>query len=334
MKSFTEAKELIKKLNINSAKSWKKYHLDNKPDIPYNPDRVYKEWVDWYDFLGKTKDTRKFYVNDNFFKKDSRNMYYILGFIYTDGFLNEKNNNLVLTQHNDDKYILLKILEEMQSNYTVKKHYFNNYYFSITSKEIISDLKLRGLCQKKSFTIKFPDIPNNFLPDFIRGIFDGDGCITYQKNERCYVSSFTSGSKEFIYYLLDVLRKNINEFKGNIHMINKNYTLSIGVNDTRRLRDYIYQNINNDLIFLKRKYEKFKLSGEIKVASFDKKFLSYIDAGIFMRKNNINTYRQWRKYKKENKIIDIPSSPGVVYKEYTNWSNFINQKMEIFKDPL
>jgi len=26
--------------------------------------------------------------------------------------------------------------------------------------------------------VEFPDVPKEYLPDFIRGYFDGDGCIT------------------------------------------------------------------------------------------------------------------------------------------------------------
>lgn len=67
------------------------------------------------------------------------------------------------------------------------------------------------------------------------------------------------------------------------------------------------------------------LAGNIKVASFDKKFLSFKEAGIFMRNNNITKYRQWRKFKKARRVENIPASPDSVYEEYTTWDKFINQ---------
>ena len=55
-KSFKAAKDCIQKLKIGSAKDWYSYADSNdKPkDIPYHPNRVYKNegWLNWGDFLG------------------------------------------------------------------------------------------------------------------------------------------------------------------------------------------------------------------------------------------------------------------------------------------
>jgi hypothetical protein len=326
--NFIEARNLVRNLKIKSVKDWKNYHRCNllsKIGISIHPNRQYRNigWVDWYDWLGKSKDSRKYSVNDHFFKNESRNMYYIMGILYADGYLNDRNNNILLTQHVDDKYLLNNILMEMNSNSKIKKHYGNNVYFSITSKEIIEDLKKFGLHQSKSFTIKFPKINSEYVSDFIRGFFDGDGCITFQKNENCYVSSFASGSYKFINQLLEILRGKIDEFKGSISKIENSYVLNIGVNDTRRLGKYIYTNIEG-VLYLKRKYEKFVLSGDIKVANFNKQFLSYQEAKKFIKSKGINGYREWRNYKKTNNIENIPSNPDKIYKEYKNWKNFIS----------
>lgn len=322
MLDFIKAREFVRKLGLKSANEWKKYHLSNRPkDIPFNPNRSYKDWISWYDWLGKSTDNRKYVVNDDFFKVESRNSYYILGLWYADGFLNEKNNNISLTQHADDKYILDRILKEMSSNYPIRKHYNSNFYFSITSKEIVKDIKKLGGHQGKSMTIDFPKIPKEYRPDFIRGFFDGDGCITYQKNEKCYVSSFVSGSKVFIDKLIDFLRSDIDGFRGNISKSKNVYILSIGVNDTRRLGKYIYSNVNDSLIFLKRKHDKFINSGDIKIASFNKKFMSYSDAKEYIKNRGILKYRDWREYKKNN-IVDIPSNMEF-YSDYTGWKKFI-----------
>jgi len=57
--SYDEARNFVMTLNISSAKrylNWAK--TDQRPSkIPASPDRVYKNkgWVDWYDWLGKTR---------------------------------------------------------------------------------------------------------------------------------------------------------------------------------------------------------------------------------------------------------------------------------------
>jgi len=216
---FSSARDFVRKLNLKSASEWKKYSINDKPyNIPSTPSRYYKNygWVSWMDWLGTNNNQggdRKYKVNDNYFKHWSHNMAYVLGFWWADGYMYEKNNVFSITQHKNDKYILEDILKEMDSDASIRKHYWNNYCFRISSKEIVKDLKLLGGHQKKSKTIDFPKgIPNEFLPDFIRGYFDGDGCITFQKNEKSYVSTFVSASKFFIYSLHNELKRSIRDF--------------------------------------------------------------------------------------------------------------------------
>ena len=59
-KSFTEARLIVRGLNIKGNKQWREFTKSgNKPiDIPANPDRTYSrtnEWQGWDDFLGKEK---------------------------------------------------------------------------------------------------------------------------------------------------------------------------------------------------------------------------------------------------------------------------------------
>lgn len=52
--SYEECKKIVIENNIKSAKDWKKLSKSEKR-IPCNPERKYKEWVDWYTFLEKNK---------------------------------------------------------------------------------------------------------------------------------------------------------------------------------------------------------------------------------------------------------------------------------------
>lgn len=52
--SYEECKKIVIENNIKSAKDWKKLSKSEKR-IPFNPERKYKEWVDWYTFLEKNK---------------------------------------------------------------------------------------------------------------------------------------------------------------------------------------------------------------------------------------------------------------------------------------
>ncbi len=335
-KSFKEARNFSRKLGIKSASKWREYSFSSKRplDIPSHPDRQYKNngWVSWMDWLNtdnKQCGSRKYVVNDDYFKKWSSDMAYILGFWFTDGYMHEKLGTFSITQHYQDKYLLEDILKRMESNYPLAHHGDNNWVFKITSHEIIRDIKKYGGHQRKSHNIEFPKmIPKKYLPDFIRGLWDGDGSVCYQKNEKCYVSSFVSASKTFIYNLLDILRIEIPSFKGTIHLYNCSYIISVGVNDTRRLRDYIYKNITDNSLFLKRKYEKFIGGGLIKIASFNLEFLNYGDAQKFVREKGIKKYKEWRKYKKDHNVVNIPANCEVIYKDkgWIDWETFVGTK--------
>jgi hypothetical protein len=50
--SYEECRIIAVENNIKSAKEWKKLSKSRK-EIPFNPDRKYKEWIDWYTFLGQ-----------------------------------------------------------------------------------------------------------------------------------------------------------------------------------------------------------------------------------------------------------------------------------------
>ena len=58
-RTFDESREFVRGLKLNSLKEWKKYiESMKKPiDIPSKPNKVYRNegWINWYDFLGKTK---------------------------------------------------------------------------------------------------------------------------------------------------------------------------------------------------------------------------------------------------------------------------------------
>tara|TARA_B110000238_G_scaffold52423_1_gene57202 strand:- start:6 stop:218 length:213 start_codon:yes stop_codon:yes gene_type:complete len=55
-KSFEEAKEFVKNLNLKTSKDWLIYSKTKRPfDIPSNPGKKYKGmgWIGMDDFLGK-----------------------------------------------------------------------------------------------------------------------------------------------------------------------------------------------------------------------------------------------------------------------------------------
>lgn len=50
--SFNEARDFVRKLKLKSRNEWRNYYDKNKLNIPKNPNCVYKEWINWGDWLG------------------------------------------------------------------------------------------------------------------------------------------------------------------------------------------------------------------------------------------------------------------------------------------
>ena len=55
---------------------------------------------------------------------------------------------------------------------------------SLSGKKIVKDLEEKGLHPNKTFTIKYPEISEELERHFLRGYFDGDGCIRISTDKR------------------------------------------------------------------------------------------------------------------------------------------------------
>lgn len=202
----------------------------------------------------QSQNARKYHINQDYFKTWSSNMAYILGLWFADGCI-YKGKIFDITLHNKDKYILKQVAKELEfegSLYDYVDRQAARINFSCVV--IYNDIVSLGGCENKSMVVEFPKVPNEFLPDFIRGYFDGDGSIMQIKGNRLN-SAFTSGSKKFLDQLLEILKKEAGIEGGSYDP--SSYTLRFGKKDTIRLGKYMYK--DNPELFLKRKKDKFIL---------------------------------------------------------------------------
>ena len=366
--SFKQARKVVRKQKLINTTQWRDYCKSSgfDPRIPTTADRFYRrhggQWTDWYDFLGNSSDRRKYMVNDNYFKKWSHNMAYIFGFWFADGHIRKTVDNgyyFVITQHGKDKYLMEQILKEMGSDAPLQKHGDNAFNLVINSRQIVENIIRLGGGYRKSLTCRFPNIPRKYLPDFIRGLFDGDGSVNSDrktKNGRNigYSSSMTSGSKKFIYELKTVLEKNIDGIKISTHRgyvkkgdpcrrdhkdgtytidhYKKNcivYSLKLSSNSTRMLRDFMYDG-DNDEFKMKRKYDKFVDAGDYRICGRDIKYLTYRQAKQAIKNKGFRTMPDYLRWLKGGSCkLSLPASPHTVYKkEWKGPKDFLgNQRL-------
>lgn len=203
-------------------------------------------------------------INHDYFKTWSRDMAYIFGLWCADGYMSSKNHNyhFSIKLHKNDKYLLQKILNVMQSKHNIYENKDNSCLFDIGSKTIVNDIVALGGKERKSLNLKFPQIPNEYLCDFTRGYFDGDGCISFNKTKNAYYASISGGSVQFLKEILNNIKKTDVTIRGGICKNNKNpnnftYKIWFGKNDTIKLGEIVYKNCHELDLKLIRKYEKF-----------------------------------------------------------------------------
>ena len=201
----------------------------------------------------QSENARKYNINQDYFKTWSNNMAYILGFWYADGCI-YGGKMFDITLHKKDKYIIKKIAQELDYQGPILDYVDRQACrINFSCKVIYNDLIALGGTERKSKTLQFPDIPIEFLPDFIRGYFDGDGSVYNVKGKRIN-TNFACGSNKFLQSLLQLLKKEAGIEGGSISIANQ--SLTFGKKDSIKLGNYIYQ--NNPELYLLRKYEKFK----------------------------------------------------------------------------
>lgn len=227
--------------------------------------------------LGLSKS--KYTYNQDFFDEiDTEEKAYWLGFIYADGYViyNEKNRNYELgmeLQIGDIEH-LKKFNKSLNGNIEVKDRNkicnlngkeYKMCQIRIYSKKIVSDLEKYGVVQNKSKKIcNIPNIPKNLIHHFIRGYFDGDGCVCLDSKHKHPKADFTSGSIEFLEELKKYfMNNNINCYT--FQEKNGTYRLFIrGLNNFENFFNLIYK---NQTICLERKLKKkISIYNEYKVA--------------------------------------------------------------------
>lgn len=221
----------------------------------------------------------KYKINYNFFKNWSRHMAYVLGCLFADG--NLENSPYIRGKYtrfaSTDQPFVKNIKKLMGSGHTIVKINPNGnrkikYYIRIGSHSVYNDLESLGLFPKKSLTMSFPKIPSSFVPDFIRGYFDGDGSVVidkYKKNSKRLKTIFTSGSKQFLQSLDECLQKYCNINGPNFYNSHRSFQLVYRTSKAEKVLAFIYNDLE-DRLYLRRKYLFYKKAlRELKLNSGD-----------------------------------------------------------------
>jgi len=150
--------------------------------------------------LSHNADKRKYKPNDNYFKTWSNEMAYFLGLLVADGHVRKQNNIIMLNLKKTDEAIIQNLKEAIEYDgpiYTInKKDGQPQACLTVSSKEMVKDLNGLGLSGNKTYDFDWvKDIPDEFVSDFVRGVFDGDGCVYISTIKKGYSASIVGTYK-------------------------------------------------------------------------------------------------------------------------------------------
>ena len=204
---------------------------------------------------------QKYFYDYSVFKKiDTEEKAYWLGFLYADGYVNiEKGIELTLAEYDYDHLVKFRKFMGDESIDISYKNSANAYRVCIHSKEIASDLVNLGCIQAKSLILQFPSeeqVPNHLINHFMRGYFDGDGCVYYSHGQLAFS---ILGTSEFLntyesYVLESMNRDNPTKRLHDKRLINNTESIQYTGNvQCKKWFDFLYKDAT---IYLQRKYNK------------------------------------------------------------------------------
>lgn len=211
---------------------------------------------------------RRYKLNEEYFDViDTPNKAYILGLLHADGCNEMKKGTIFIGLQESDKDLLETIRSEIESEkpldfkdysnkHTFGYNYENMYELKMFSMHMCEQLANKGIVPNKSLTIGFPEwLDENLIPHYIRGVFDGDGCISISKTNHLKTSIVATNS--FCQKLKKICEEKLNIHPKIYDACENGITKSIclgGIRDSKVFLDWIYQDAE---IFLQRKYDRY-----------------------------------------------------------------------------
>lgn len=219
-------------------------------------------------------------INRNFFQTWSPQMAYVLGFIFADGAIEDVQKSsrtcyISIITSSKDLNILEQIRNVMNSahkfykrqariqTHSNGKRYLSKdcFIFRIGSKLMYNDLLKLGVTPRKSLTILFPNIPLEYQSFFLRGYFDGDGCIHLIKRKYPRLI-FTSGSAKFLEGITETLSLKLGIPEKHIYSQIENsgkpcYRLHYNTKLSRKVLEFMYKDLEK-APYLERKHQIYQ----------------------------------------------------------------------------
>lgn len=203
----------------------------------------------------------RYFDSSMFDKIDCEEKAYWLGFLFADGYVIKNTVGLGLQAcdvghlHKFNRFMKCEFNNVSYHPKKTEGKIYDGYRWETHNKHITDRLKELGCVERKSLILEFPKeeifADKGLIRHFIRGYFDGDGCVC-ATNKTHIVSML--GTESFLTtvkkYLNEENRKLYNNKERNI----KTKSLQFYNQHALKILHYLY---DDALIFLDRKHDKF-----------------------------------------------------------------------------
>ena len=188
---------------------------------------------------------------------DNNDKYYWLGFLSADGNISKELRSVSIDLNRQDGQHIQNFLDFCGCNANIYYHTNSGGHPAakrlVCSKELCQYLAKYNIVPNKSLIFEIPEdkIPEQYMSHYIRGLFDGDGCISFNKWGQVSFS-FCSGNLKVCEQIKEILKMdNVIAHGSGVYRIS-----CTGNIKAKAIFDYMYQdsNPNNRLA---RKYEKY-----------------------------------------------------------------------------
>lgn len=189
---------------------------------------------------------------------DTEEKAYWLGFIFADGYVSD-TNNFELSLALCDIEHLEKFNSFIKHTLSVKNDTFR-CRLSLMDTHFVDTLKAYNCIPRKSNILKFPNINifqnKDLIKHFIRGYFDGDGCLSYCDNLHTQPHVSILGTEDFLTELKNYLPLKFDYKLGYNNKKKSLITRALAVcgKNGFELSEYLYKDA---AIYLERKYNKY-----------------------------------------------------------------------------
>lgn len=197
---------------------------------------------------------------------DCPEKFYFLGFFAADGCNFKKQNEAKIKLQRGDLELLEKfknLLESDRPIYEVydkpngsrRESYSSN--LRLTSKYFCSRLEELGLPERKTYSLHFPDyIPEKYLRDYVRRVFDGDGCVSVIHKGKARGMTDIAGYPNFLKELKTAIEKVLS-----INIVfyqNKENCAHLKINRQEDIKTFLDWMYKDSTLHLKRKYQRYQ----------------------------------------------------------------------------